>query len=283
MYLMPENHNSIITGVTIEGLNEALRQKLQQRQNILLIGTPFSGKTTLALQFLASGLRAGEGAILVTTTDTPDGIRAKAKVFGWDLRRYESRGQLHYIDCYSQVVGLSVDDSPVILKGGVEEEHFDRVSIMISAVISDYWREGMKVRLVFDNLTTLFYYNDLVAIARFLHTLLGRLKAVNATSLLILESGIHDEQVTTVVRSFCDGALQLSGDGDERYIQGIIGAGSLGRLPIQISKRGLRVASSATKPPRWRAKETFNDTCMKQSAAGQILAPIKYRASKSVT
>jgi len=270
-----ENHESAIAEVTIEGLDEALRKKLHQRQNILLIGSPFSGKTTLALQFLASGLKAGEGAIMVTTTDTPDGIRAKAKAFGWDLRKYEDQGQLHYIDCYSKVVGLSNDNSPAILKGGVGEEHFNKISIMISAVISDYWREGIRVRLVFDNLTTLFYYNDLSAVARFLHSLLGRLKAVNATSLLILESGIHDEQVTTIVRSFCDGALQLSGDGDERYLQGIIGAGSLGRLPIQISDSGLRVANSATNQPRWAGKRALNDSCMKQNLANRILAPIK--------
>ena len=272
---MSENSGSAVAEVTIEGLDEALRKKLHQRQNILLIGTPFSGKTTLALQFLASGLRAGEGAIMVTTTDTPEGVRAKAMAFGWDLRKYEDRGQLHYVDCYSQVVGLSTDSSPVILRGGVDEKHFDRISIMISAVISDYWREGIRVRLVFDNLTTLFYYNDLSAVARFLHSLLGRLKAVDATSLLILESGIHDEQVTTVVRSFCDGALQLSGDGDGRYIQGILGAGPLGRLPIQISNSGLRVADPATNQPRWAGKQALNDSCMKQSPDNRILAPIK--------
>jgi KaiC/GvpD/RAD55 family RecA-like ATPase len=272
---MSQNYESAIAGVTIEGLDDALRQRLHQRQSILLIGTPSSGKTTLALQFLVSGLRAGEGAIMVTTTDTPGGIRGKAEAFGWNLRKYEDQGQLHYIDCYSPVVGLSAENSSAILRAGVMEKHFDRISVMISAVISDYWREGMRVRLVFDNLTTLFYYNDLMAIARFLHSLLGRLKAVNATSLLILESGIHDEQVTTIVRSFCDGALQLSSSGQERYMQGIIGAGSLGRFPIHISNSGLRVARSATIQPNWAPKQTLNGNCIKPTPTNQILAPIE--------
>jgi KaiC/GvpD/RAD55 family RecA-like ATPase len=272
---MQQNYDSAMADVTIEGLDDALRQRLHQRQSILLIGAPSSGKTTLALQFLASGLRAGEGAIMVTTTDTVEGIRAKAEPFGWNLRKYEDRGQLHYIDCYSQVIGLSGDNSRAVLRGGVMEKHFDRISVMISAVISDYWREGMRVRLVFDNLTTLFYYNDLMAIARFLHSLLGRLKAVNATSLLILESGIHDEQVTTVVRSFCDGALQLSSNGEERYMQGIIGAGSLGRLPIQISSSGLRVARPANIQANWAPKQTLNGSCIKPIPTNQILAPIE--------
>lgn len=191
-------------------------------------------------------MKVGEAGILVTTNDTPDGIRARAQTFGWDLREYEDSGQLKFIDCYSRVVGLPPEDDPAVLRAGVDEEDFNKISLMISAIISDFWSEGKRVRFVFDNLSTLFYYNDLVGVARFLHALLGRLKAVGATGILILESGVHDEHVTTLVRSLCDGALQLSGDGEERYIQGILGAGSLGRLPIELSNSGLRTANPPT-------------------------------------
>lgn len=231
--------------VNIEGL-EVLQEKLQPRQNILLLGSPLTGKTTLAIQFLASGLKKGEAAILVTTTDTPDGIRARARAFGWDLREYEEDGKLRYIDCYSKLVGIPSDNDPAVLRTGIGEDDFQKISLMISAIGSDYWREGKSVRLVFDNLSTLFYYNDINSIGRFLHSLLGRLKAVGATSILILESGVHDEHVTSVVRSFCDGALQLSGDGEERYIQGILSAGFLGRLPVEISSNGMRAANPPT-------------------------------------
>jgi len=244
--LAHEDREQATASVKIEGLDEILREKLRPRQNILLLGSPFTGKTTLAIQFLASGLKAGEAGILVTTTDTPDGMRTRAQTFGWDLREHEESGQLKYIDCYSRVVGLPLEDDPAVLRAGIDEEDFEKISLMISAIISDYWREGKRIRFVFDNLSTLFHYNDDISIARFLHSLLGRLKAVRATSILILESGVHDEQVTTLVRSLCDGALQLSGDGEERYIQGILGAGSLGRLPIEISNSGLRPANPPT-------------------------------------
>jgi KaiC/GvpD/RAD55 family RecA-like ATPase len=173
---------------------------LQPGQNILVIGSSYSGKTTLGIQFLASGLKSGERAVLVTTKDTPERLRARAEAFGWDLKEHEKRGELTYIDCYSQAVGFPAEDSPSILRANMSEQTFDKMSLMISAAISDFWTEGRKIRLVFDDLTTLFYYNDLFSIARFLHTLTGRLKAVEATSMFILESGIHDERVTTVLR-----------------------------------------------------------------------------------
>jgi KaiC/GvpD/RAD55 family RecA-like ATPase len=228
--------------VKIEGLDGALCERLRPRQNILLIGSSFSGKTTLGIQFLASGLKSGEHAVLVTTKDTPHGIRARAEVFGWELEKYEARGQLRYIDCYSRVIGLPAEHLPSVVRANIEEENLDKISLMISTAISDFWTEGKKIRLVFDDLTTLFYYNDLLSITRFLHTLMGRLKAVEATSIFILESGIHEEQAITVLRSLSDGVLQISGDGERRYLQGILSVGALARLPIEMSSRGLRVA-----------------------------------------
>jgi len=243
------SRTQVVSAVKIEGLGGPLRDRLKPRQNILLIGSSYSGKTTLGIQFLESGLKSGERAILVTTKDTPDGIRARAEAYGWELKEYENRGELRYVDCYSKVIGLPAENSPSVLRANLSDENLDKISLLISAVISDFWTEGCKIRLVFDDLTTLFYYSDLISIARFLHTLMGRLKAVEATSMFIIEAGIHDEQVTTVLRSLCDGVLQISGDGEKRYLQGILSAGALARLPIELSSRGLRVA----KPPVNRA------------------------------
>jgi KaiC/GvpD/RAD55 family RecA-like ATPase len=239
---MPHECETSTIHESIEGFDHVLRTRLGPGQNILLLGPPFSGKSTFAFQFLTTGLKRGKRAIVVTTTDTPDGIRARARAYGWNLKEYEDRGQLRYVDCYSQVVGLPPEDSRAVQGTGISEEHFQKISIMISAIISDYWREGCEIRLAFDNLSTLFYYNDLGSIARFLHQLLGRLKAVGATSMFILESGIHDEQVTTVIRSLCDGVLQLTTDGEKRYIQGILETGTLSRLPVEISRHGLEVS-----------------------------------------
>jgi KaiC/GvpD/RAD55 family RecA-like ATPase len=243
---MSGSYQSLTSFVKIEGLDEAFQARLHPGQNILLLGSPSTGKSTFALQFIASGLRADERAIVITTSDSPANIRNKASTFGWKLEDFEKNGKLHFIDCFSEVVGIPADNSGAVLRTGIDSHGFDKISLLVSAIISDFWAEGHKIRVVFDNLSTLFYYNDLVSVARFLHVLLGRLKAVDATSILVLESGVHDEQVTTVVRSLCDGVLQLTDKGNKRYIQGILGAGSLRRAAIELSKTGLRVAVAPT-------------------------------------
>jgi len=226
--------------LAVEGFDEVLREKVQEGQSILLLGLPFSGKTTLGLQFLVSGLRSGEAGLMITTKDTPETIRAKAGAFGWTLQAYEKRGMLRYIGCCSgPSAGIAQTGAEGARKDG--NGQLDKTALKVALLVSEYCSENLKVRLVFDNVSTLLFYNDLCSVARFLHMLLGQLKAVGAMSMVIVESGVQDEQATNAVRSLCDGVLELSCQGQRRYIQGTLSLGSLERLPVRISKNGLRL------------------------------------------
>ena len=51
----------------------------------LLEGSPGSGKTTLALQFLRAGATRGERTLLVAFSETPDELAALVASHGWSL------------------------------------------------------------------------------------------------------------------------------------------------------------------------------------------------------
>ena len=51
----------------------------------LLEGDPGTGKTTLALQFMLEGARAGEKCLYVTLSETAEELRAVARSHGWSL------------------------------------------------------------------------------------------------------------------------------------------------------------------------------------------------------
>ena len=55
----------------------------------LVQGDPGTGKTTLALQFLQEGLRAGERALFITLSETRDELRTVAESHGWALEGIE--------------------------------------------------------------------------------------------------------------------------------------------------------------------------------------------------
>jgi circadian clock protein KaiC len=56
------------------------------REHLYLVeGTPGSGKTTLALQFLLEGLRLGERRLYITLSETGRELTAAARSHGWSL------------------------------------------------------------------------------------------------------------------------------------------------------------------------------------------------------
>ncbi len=77
----------VATGVP--GLDDVLRGGLTARRLFLVEGTPGSGKTTLALQFLLEGLARGERVMYVTLSETAEELRATAAGHGWDISGLE--------------------------------------------------------------------------------------------------------------------------------------------------------------------------------------------------
>ncbi|ODS52760.1 MAG: circadian clock protein KaiC [Agrobacterium sp. SCN 61-19] len=72
-----------MTGV--DGLDDILAGGLSRRHVFLLEGSPGSGKTTIALQFLLEGARIGERCLYITLSETADELRDSALSHGWNL------------------------------------------------------------------------------------------------------------------------------------------------------------------------------------------------------
>jgi circadian clock protein KaiC len=69
----------------IEGLDEVLYGGVTPNRLSLIEGSPGSGKTTLALQFLLEGVRHGEVCMFVTLSESEEELRASAASHGWTL------------------------------------------------------------------------------------------------------------------------------------------------------------------------------------------------------
>ncbi len=69
----------------ILGLDAVLAGGLPRDRLYLVEGTPGTGKTTLALQFLLEGQRRGERCMYVTLSESAEEMRASAATHGWSL------------------------------------------------------------------------------------------------------------------------------------------------------------------------------------------------------
>src|SRR5688500_7312371 len=94
-----ESHTNIVTmsqrlpraSTGISGLDYILGGGLARNRLHLVEGSPGTGKTTLALQFLMAGAAAGESGIYITLAETETELRAGAESHGWTIRSEERR------------------------------------------------------------------------------------------------------------------------------------------------------------------------------------------------
>ena len=73
----------------IHGLDDILGGGLTARRLYLIEGTPGTGKTTFALQFLLDGAARGERAIYITLSESAEELQSAAATHGWSLAGIE--------------------------------------------------------------------------------------------------------------------------------------------------------------------------------------------------
>jgi circadian clock protein KaiC len=71
--------------IGISGLDEVLGGGLERGRTFLVEGSPGTGKTTIAIDFLISGAAAGERCLYVTLSETEDELRATGASHNWSL------------------------------------------------------------------------------------------------------------------------------------------------------------------------------------------------------
>lgn len=86
----------------IPGFDEIAQGGLPRGRATLLAGTSGSAKTVFAAQFLAEGVKRGEGAVFVTHEERPEDIRRNLLSLGWDIGRWEQEGRWAFVDAMPQ-------------------------------------------------------------------------------------------------------------------------------------------------------------------------------------
>jgi circadian clock protein KaiC len=95
--------------VGIPDLDRMLGGGLLEGDSLLVAGPSGTGKSALATQFIAEGLRQGEPGIMAIFEERPEGYTQRADTFGLHLKAAEQKGMLELL--YLRPLDLSVDET----------------------------------------------------------------------------------------------------------------------------------------------------------------------------
>ncbi|WP_276259243.1 DUF7504 family protein [Haloglomus litoreum] len=170
-------------------------------ESVLGTGPPLVGEQAVGNRFLARGLDAGEGAILVATTGSPDQVRERVA-----LHTERADAPFAVVTTNDASFETSGDDlswqvsSPADLTG---------IGIAITEAIETVTGRGTDgFRLVVDSLAPLTVYSEFERVYRFLHVALGRVATAQGVSFCYLPSDTVGNRAGTL-RGLLTGVLEF--------------------------------------------------------------------------
>jgi circadian clock protein KaiC len=95
--------------IGIPDLDKMLGGGILEGDSLLVAGPSGTGKSALATQFIAEGLRYGEPGIMAIFEERPEGYTKRAGMFGLNLKAAEQKGTLEAL--YLRPLDLSVDET----------------------------------------------------------------------------------------------------------------------------------------------------------------------------
>lgn len=160
----------------IDAFDDLVMGGLPRGRMTIVGGTPGSGKTVFATQFLAHGIsHRNEAGVFVTFEEPPNEIEVNMASFGWDIRKWRSENALAFVDA-------SPRDQNQIVVGD-----FD-LSGLLTRILHAAKTTKAK-RVVLDSLTQLFdhFVSDQTAVRRELLRIASALKKEGLTTLMTAE------------------------------------------------------------------------------------------------
>jgi circadian clock protein KaiC len=142
----------------------------------LVSGTAGSGKTVLAVQFLAEGIRKyGEAGVFLTFEESPGEIRRNVIGLGWDIEAWEAQGKWAFVDA-----------SPMASEETIVIGEYD-LGALLSRIENAVQQVGAS-RLSADSIGAIFTrFGEITAVRDEMLRIAGALKHMGVTSILTAE------------------------------------------------------------------------------------------------
>lgn len=195
---------------------------------------------------MLTGLRQGTPAVLVLTDASALETHERLAAMDPKFDQYLKAGLIRFVDAYSQTIGASVQHPATEQVDGLL--NFNAVTAAVNAAQRALLRHHPAHRLLFDSVSTLIAYTNAQTAFRFLQVLVGRSRAAGATTLLLLERGMHTEEEVQTVKHLTNGVIEFKTEAHRNLLRleglGVDGASPAAWVDYRFTEKGVEVTGS---------------------------------------
>ncbi len=201
----------------IEKLDDLLSGGIRLSSNVLLVGPPYSGKDTLAWNFIAQSLHEKIPVAVITTDKSINDLKMEISKIYPDVNAAEASGYIRFIDVYSKSIQSQTQSQYAITIDTVIN-----VSSLLKAMdtlVSQFANLAPYYRLVFTSLTTYVSEIDEKVLMKFVQQFAQKRKSDGGTSLYLIESGLFDKKVIEALSYHMDGSITFRTDASKLFLR----------------------------------------------------------------
>ena len=231
----------------IGGLDKILGGGIPKGSTILLLGPPGSEKYIFAYQYIIQGLRDGASCLITTSVTDHIGLKNNLSKLKIKPSTFEEKGHLKTVDWYSykkqNIVG--VEDDGAVLRASKDITNLD---IAIGAAVNGLAFAPTK-RGVLDIISPALNIYDHSSVIEFIQKEKTLLKRKGFTTLLVVESGAHDDRTISTLKHLSEGVFvieKVAKGGLSFRVEALSGARFDQSVhQLKVTKRGLEIITGA--------------------------------------
>ncbi len=203
--------------IGVRRLDDLLEGGLPAASVTLVYGPPFLGKELLTRLFLLHGLRQGVPGILVLTSTATSDARQQLAQLDPAYPEYEREGLIQFVDTYSKSIGAEDDFAQAEYVDG--PVNLNAVSLAVNNAQRRLIGDHPTHRMVYDSVSTTITYTNAQTTFRFLQVLVGKAKRAGATTMMLLDQGMHSDPEVQTIKHLSDGVIEVRPDGPANFLQ----------------------------------------------------------------
>lgn len=228
----------------VKRLDDLLEGGLPPTSTTLVHGPAFLGKEVLARLFFLRGLSLGQPGIFILTGQAASDVRAQLTAMEPRYPQWERDGLAHFVDAYSRSIGAEDDHAYAEYVDG--PVNLNAISLAVSNAQRKVIPDHPHHRMVFDSVSTLVTYTNAQTTFRFLQVLVGKAKRAGATSLLLLQAGMHAEPEVQTFKHLVDGIVEIRAESaaNQLHVLGIGVTESRGWVEYRFTDKTFDVVGS---------------------------------------